>query len=309
MEPDVPPSPSPLTVWRARPARRRCTRWARTRNTTRRPSPRIIVTMPGISPSLRPSSPRIALAVLLENSGFGGSNAAPVARQVLDAFLLGDDGKLKPEYEPSAESKAVLEKSAPEADQSADTRAMIREEKSPKAQRPPRRHRRRPHAAGAEAGWAAAGGSGVDCGLWPGGALQRLGQSLGTVIRQVGHLGMGTVAMLLLAQVNPNFLRRLVAVAVPARCPVAADRRRHGRHRQGRAALAGPGSAALPAVGNHEARGADDVRLVSAGATVAAKPAEPGAAGGADPGADGSGGDAAGSGHRCTDRDLRRIGP
>ena len=35
------------------------------------------------------------------------------------------------------------------------------------------------------------------------------GQSLGTVIRQVGHLGMGTVAMLLLAQVNPNFLRRL----------------------------------------------------------------------------------------------------
>jgi rod shape determining protein RodA len=35
------------------------------------------------------------------------------------------------------------------------------------------------------------------------------GQNLGTVIRQVGHLGMGTVAMLLLAQVNPNFLRRL----------------------------------------------------------------------------------------------------
>ena len=35
------------------------------------------------------------------------------------------------------------------------------------------------------------------------------GQSLATVIRQVGHLGMGTVAMLLLAQVNPNFLRRL----------------------------------------------------------------------------------------------------
>ncbi len=35
------------------------------------------------------------------------------------------------------------------------------------------------------------------------------GQSLGMVIRQVGHLGMGTAAMLLLAQVNPNFLRRL----------------------------------------------------------------------------------------------------
>src|SRR5580658_9484134 len=35
------------------------------------------------------------------------------------------------------------------------------------------------------------------------------GQSVGTVVRQVGHLGMGTAAMLLLAQVNPNFLRRL----------------------------------------------------------------------------------------------------
>jgi rod shape determining protein RodA len=35
------------------------------------------------------------------------------------------------------------------------------------------------------------------------------GQSVGMVVRQIGHLGMGTVAMLVLAQVNPNFLRRL----------------------------------------------------------------------------------------------------
>jgi rod shape determining protein RodA len=35
------------------------------------------------------------------------------------------------------------------------------------------------------------------------------GQSLGVVIRQIAHLGMGTVALLVLAQVNPNFLRRL----------------------------------------------------------------------------------------------------
>jgi rod shape determining protein RodA len=34
------------------------------------------------------------------------------------------------------------------------------------------------------------------------------GQSLPTVIRAGAHLGMGAVAMLLLAQVNPNFLRR-----------------------------------------------------------------------------------------------------
>jgi penicillin-binding protein 2 len=41
-------------------------------------------------------APRIAVAVLVENAGFGASNAAPVARKVLDAYLLGADGKLKP---------------------------------------------------------------------------------------------------------------------------------------------------------------------------------------------------------------------
>jgi penicillin-binding protein 2 len=34
-------------------------------------------------------TPRIALAVLVENGGFGASAAAPIARRVLDAFLLG----------------------------------------------------------------------------------------------------------------------------------------------------------------------------------------------------------------------------
>ena len=33
--------------------------------------------------------PRIALAVLVENAGFGAQHAAPVARQVLDYYLLG----------------------------------------------------------------------------------------------------------------------------------------------------------------------------------------------------------------------------
>ncbi len=35
------------------------------------------------------------------------------------------------------------------------------------------------------------------------------GQSTGMVLRQVGHLAMGAAAMLALAQVNPNFLRRI----------------------------------------------------------------------------------------------------
>jgi penicillin-binding protein 2 len=41
-------------------------------------------------------APRIALAVLEENGGAGASAAAPIARKVLDAYLLGPDGKLKP---------------------------------------------------------------------------------------------------------------------------------------------------------------------------------------------------------------------
>jgi penicillin-binding protein 2 len=39
--------------------------------------------------------PRIALAVIVENGGWGASAAAPIARKVLDAYLLGEDGKLK----------------------------------------------------------------------------------------------------------------------------------------------------------------------------------------------------------------------
>jgi penicillin-binding protein 2 len=41
-------------------------------------------------------APRIAVAVLVENVGFGSMYAAPVARKVLDAYLLAPDGKLKP---------------------------------------------------------------------------------------------------------------------------------------------------------------------------------------------------------------------
>jgi penicillin-binding protein 2 len=41
-------------------------------------------------------APRIAIAVLVENAGFGASNAAPIARKVMDAYLLDAEGKVKP---------------------------------------------------------------------------------------------------------------------------------------------------------------------------------------------------------------------
>jgi penicillin-binding protein 2 len=59
--------------------------------------------------------PRIAVAVLAENAGFGSGTAAPIARAVLDAYLLGNDGKLKPEFEPSAQARAVLQAARPAA--------------------------------------------------------------------------------------------------------------------------------------------------------------------------------------------------
>jgi penicillin-binding protein 2 len=72
--------------------------------------------------------PRIALAVIVENGGWGASAAAPIARKVLDAYLLGDDGKLKP---PEANRPSLLppmkpvEPQAPVPDQKrADTRPI-----------------------------------------------------------------------------------------------------------------------------------------------------------------------------------------
>ncbi len=42
-------------------------------------------------------NPRIAVAVLDEHAGWGSTGAAPIARKVMDAYLLGPDGKLRPD--------------------------------------------------------------------------------------------------------------------------------------------------------------------------------------------------------------------
>ncbi|HHX83433.1 MAG TPA: penicillin-binding protein 2, partial [Pseudomonadaceae bacterium] len=44
--------------------------------------------------------PKIAVAVFVEHGKGGSSVAGPMARQILDAWLLQDDGQLKPEYLP-----------------------------------------------------------------------------------------------------------------------------------------------------------------------------------------------------------------
>ncbi|MNF49086.1 Stage V sporulation protein D [compost metagenome] len=44
--------------------------------------------------------PKIAVAVMVENGESGSGVAAPVVKQVMDAWLLGEDGQLKPEFHP-----------------------------------------------------------------------------------------------------------------------------------------------------------------------------------------------------------------
>jgi penicillin-binding protein 2 len=50
--------------------------------------------------------PKIAVAVLVENGGFGGSTAAPIAQKVLDAYLLGPDAAVEEAKKPP--KKAAL---------------------------------------------------------------------------------------------------------------------------------------------------------------------------------------------------------
>jgi penicillin-binding protein 2 len=56
-------------------------------------------------------NPQIALAVLVENAGFGARSAAPVARKVLDYFLLGKrvDKPTEPAPEPRKRSDKPAE--------------------------------------------------------------------------------------------------------------------------------------------------------------------------------------------------------
>ncbi|PTQ67460.1 penicillin-binding protein 2 [Pseudomonas sp. GV071] len=51
-------------------------------------------------------APKIAVAVMIENGEGGSSVAAPVAKAVMDAWLLGDNGQLKTQYAPPVTAEA-----------------------------------------------------------------------------------------------------------------------------------------------------------------------------------------------------------
>jgi penicillin-binding protein 2 len=83
----------PYTSRPARPAPPRCSRCKGPSTTTEKHGGERCATTPCSSPSRRPTIPKIALAVLVENGGFGAQAAAPIARQVLDYYLLGKKPK------------------------------------------------------------------------------------------------------------------------------------------------------------------------------------------------------------------------
>lgn len=51
--------------------------------------------------------PRIAVALIVENAGFGAKAAAPIARQVLDYYLLGKESPAKPEAAEATKSETL----------------------------------------------------------------------------------------------------------------------------------------------------------------------------------------------------------
>jgi hypothetical protein len=145
-------------------------------------------TTPGSSCSRRLTS-RIAICVLVENGGFGASAAAPIARSVIDAYL-------------------------------GNARRISLRRTSRRPRHDPRRNRRVHHCAAhavrhraaaghAQARRGIAGWPGVAGGVCAGGSIQCLGRSTGTILRTLARLGVGALAMVALANSNPNFLRRL----------------------------------------------------------------------------------------------------
>ncbi|MDP3845236.1 MAG: penicillin-binding protein 2 [Pseudomonas sp.] len=51
-------------------------------------------------------NPKIAVAVMIENGESGSGVAAPIVKQVMDAWLLGPDGQLKPEFRSPADMRS-----------------------------------------------------------------------------------------------------------------------------------------------------------------------------------------------------------
>jgi penicillin-binding protein 2 len=81
-------------------------------------------------------SPRIAVAVIVEHAGWGSTGAAPIARKVMDAYLLGPDGKVLPAtprgpYSEPTDLKPLVEPSMPTLPAPAPAVQQVAERQTP----------------------------------------------------------------------------------------------------------------------------------------------------------------------------------
>ena len=77
-----------LPALRARPVQRRCSRSRKAKNYVEKNVAERLRDHAWFIAFAPAEAPRIAVAVLVENGGFGASAAAPIARKVMDAYLL-----------------------------------------------------------------------------------------------------------------------------------------------------------------------------------------------------------------------------
>ncbi len=152
--------------------------------------------MPGSSPSPRSIIPRIAVAVLVEHAGFGAEAAAPIARKVIDAYLLR-------QYAPSAAAPAT----PAAAPATIHGSTMIENSGYARTRRTLSASARLLSALNLDGPLLVALGLLAIYGLVI--LYSASGQSVDTIVRTLMRLALGAAAMLALTHAKPHLLRRL----------------------------------------------------------------------------------------------------
>ena len=156
-------------------------------------------------------APRIAIAVLVENGGFGASAAAPIARKVMDAYLLHEHHHAGSRGQPCPRARPMIEDTG-----YARTRRTLSVDRATCC-------RRSISTARCWSGW----------GCWRSTALAMLysasGQSVDTILRTLVRLALGTAAMLALTPCQPEFPAPPGTLDLRGRRAAAAGGRSHRR--------------------------------------------------------------------------------
>ena len=215
------------------------------------------------------NNPQIAVAVMVENGESGSGVAAPVVKQVMDAWLLDEHGKLKAEYaEPVAPLAAAVAKPEPTAAEPEAPALNSNFDRTLSNEDVMRRRAsllQRLHIDGILLLLLLILGA---TGLFV--LYSASGKSWDMLMKQATSFGLGLGMMVVIAQIEPRFMARwvplgyLVGVALLVVVDVI------GHDAKGRRAGSTSRGDPLPALGVHEAADADDGGLVPVQAQPAA---------------------------------------